>query len=183
MMHKEINLWIKEIKSHNELLHLVSKTLVHDIEQHIDNTLELLEHIQEPSIADLGSGSGLPAIPFKLMYPDSCVVMIERSEKKCTFLRHVIDVLHLNKINLFEVDPLTAQIGPFDAVMSRAFSPRKNLEKLVLKILKPHGRFYYFSTGGQPYLKNRAFSLTGHEQRQFKSYTLNLDIYKVTSQL
>jgi 16S rRNA (guanine527-N7)-methyltransferase len=183
MIHKDINLWIKEIKSYNELLNLVSKTMVHDIEKHIDNTMDLLEHVQEPYIADLGSGSGLPAIPFKIMYPDSCVVMIERSQKKCVFLRHVIDVLNLKNIDLLEVDPLTAQIGPFDAVMSRAFSPRKNLENLVLKILKPHGRFYYFSTSGQTLFKNNAFSLTGHEDRQFKGYTLSLDIYEVTSQL
>lgn len=183
MMRNEINLWIKEIKSYNELLNLVSKTMVHDIERHIDNTMELLEYIQEPFIVDLGSGSGLPAIPFKIMYPDSCVVMIERSQKKCVFLRRVIDVLNLENIELLEVDPLIAQIGPFDAVMSRAFSPRKNLEKLVLKILKPHGRFYYFSTGGEIPMKNNAFLLMGHEERQFKSYTLCLDIYKVTSQL
>jgi len=181
MMHKDIHLWIKELKKYNPLLNLVSKSMVIDIEEHIDNTMELLAHIKEPSIADLGSGSGLPAIPYKIMYPESSVVMIERAEKKCVFLRHMLDVLNLEDFGLIEADPLVSDAGPFAALMSRAFSPRNTLERLVLKTGAQATRFYYLSTVGENPLKIRSFSLIDHEEKRFKNYTLSLDTYQITS--
>ena len=180
-MHKDIYRWIEELKQYNPLLNLVSTSMVADIEDHIENTMELLVHIQEPSIADVGSGSGLPAIPYKIMNPESHVVMIERAEKKCVFLRHMLDVLNLEHFELIEADPLVSETGPFSALMSRAFSPRKTLERIVLKTAAPAARFYYLSTGRENPIKNRAFSHLGHVERQFKNYTLCLDSYRITS--
>ena len=182
MMHKDIYRWIEELKRYNPLLNLVSGTMVRNIEEHIENTMELLVHIKEPSIADVGSGSGLPAIPYKIMYPESSVVMIERAEKKCVFLRHMLDVLDLENLELIETDPLVGETGPFAALMSRAFSPRKSLENIVLKTTAPAGRFYYLSTGREDPIKNCAFTLMGHEEKRFKTYTLCLDSYRITSQ-
>ena len=180
-MHKDIYRWVEEIRRYNPLLNLVSGTMVRDIEEHIENTMELLVHIKEPSIADVGSGSGLPAIPYKIMYPESSVVMIERAEKKCVFLRHMLDVLNLENLELIESDPLVSETGPFAALMSRAFSPRKTLERIVLKTTAPAARFYYLSTGREGPIKNHAFSLMGHEERRFRNYTLCLDAYRITS--
>jgi 16S rRNA (guanine527-N7)-methyltransferase len=180
-MHKDIYRWIEELKRYNPLLNLVSESMVIGIEEHIENTMELLVHIQEPAIADLGSGSGLPAIPYKIMYPESSVVMIERAEKKCVFLRHMLDVLNLENFELIEADPLVSETGPFAALMSRAFSPRKTLERIVLKTGGPAARFYYLSTGREHPIKHRAFSLIGHEERRCRNYTLSLDTYQITS--
>lgn len=180
-MHKDIYRWVEEIRRYNPLLNLVSAAMISDIEEHIENTMELLKHIKEPSIADIGSGSGLPAIPYKIMYPASNVVMIERSEKKCVFLRHILDILDLGNIELIQADPLATMIGPFDALMSRAFSPLGTLERLVMKTGKPGGRLYYLSTGKGNPIKNQALSLSGHEERRFKDYTLCLDTYEITS--
>jgi 16S rRNA (guanine527-N7)-methyltransferase len=180
-MHKDIYRWIEELKRYNPLLNLTSASMVQDIEEHIENTMELLVHMQEPAIADLGSGSGLPAIPYKIMYPESSVVMIERAEKKCVFLRHMLDVLNLANFELIEADPLVSETGPFAALMSRAFSPRKTLERIILKTAAPAARFYYLSTGRERPIKNRAFSLIDHKERRFKNYTLCLDSYRITS--
>ncbi len=181
MMHKDIHRWIEELKRYNPLLNLVSASMVADIEEHVENTMELLVHIQEPAIADIGSGSGLPAIPFKIMYPKSHVVMIERAEKKCVFLRHMLDVLNLEHFELIEADPLVRKTGPFVALMSRAFSPRKTLEEIVLKTAAPSARFHYLSTVRENPIENQAFSLIGHEEKRFRNYTLCLDSYRITS--
>ncbi len=180
-MNRLIDLWIDEIRRYNQVLHLVSGAMLPEIVEHIHNTMELLQYIQEPLIADIGSGSGLPAIPYKILNPDSSVVMLERSQKKCIFLRHVIDVLKLEKIELVEADPLVTGTGPFPALMSRAFSPRSTLEKIVLKTCTPRARFYYLSTGTTNTIEHRAFSLAGRQERTFRNYTLQLDIYEITS--
>ena len=183
MMHKDIYRWIEELKKYTPLLNLVSESMVIGIEEHIANTMDLLVHIQEPAIADLGSGSGLPAIPYKIMNPQSHVSMIERAEKKCVFLRHMLDVLNLENFELIQADPLVNRTGPFAALMSRAFSPRKTLERIVQKISAPDARFYYISTGGEPPIKNQAFFPIGHEEKRFKNYTLSLDTYRITSRV
>ncbi len=180
-MHNDIYRWIDELKRYNPLLNLVSTSMVADIEEHIENTMELLIHIQEPAIADIGSGSGLPAIPYKIMNPGSHVVMIERAEKKCIFLRHMLDVLNLEHFELIEADPLVRETGPFAALMSRAFSPRKTLEKIVLRTAAPAARFHYLSTGRETPIENQAFSLISHKEKRFRNYTLCLDSYRITS--
>ncbi|HHO75919.1 MAG TPA: hypothetical protein ENN05_05770 [Deltaproteobacteria bacterium] len=181
MMQKDIHRWIEEIRRYNRLLHLVSENMIGDLEDNVCNTMKLLEHIHEPAIADLGSGSGLPAIPYKIMYPESSVTMIERSQKKCTFLRHIIDTLKLEDIFLIEEDPLTGETKRFDALMSRAFSPLMTLGRLAIKTARPGSRLYYLYTGRHNPLQNQPFFLINHLEHQFNKYTMNLDIYEIIS--
>lgn len=90
MMQDPLKTWVDEIRKYNQRLHLVSPAFLKDLEHHALDCLELMEQIHEPVLADLGTGSGLPGIPFKIAHPDSLVFLIERSAKKCTFLRHII---------------------------------------------------------------------------------------------
>jgi len=182
MMHKDVLRWIQEIRAYNRVLHLMSEVMIDDLEDDVFNTMKLLEYIQEPVIADLGSGSGLPAIPYKIMYPQSLLIMIERSQKKATFLRHVIDTLHLENIELIGEDPLATELPRrFDAIMSRAFSPMETLEKVVIAATRPGSRLYYLSTGRTTPIHCQGFSLTDHHEQRFRRYTMNLNIYEITS--
>lgn len=181
-MHKDIHRWIEEIRRYNPLLNLVSSAMISTLEEHVENTMEILAHINEPCIADIGSGSGLPAIPYKIMNPDARVVMIERSEKKCIFLRHILDMLDLKNTEVIQTDLLTGSIGEFEALMSRAFSPLETLEKAVMNAARTGTRFYYLSTGGKDTIGHPAFLLTDRRQRCFSNYTLFLDTYEIISQ-
>lgn len=155
-MDKKIHLWIEEIRRFNPILHLMGSGMISSLEQEVDNLLPLLSEINEPEIADLGSGSGLPAIPFKVLHPETRVVLIERSGKKCTFLRHMLDQLHMDGLEIKEADPLKKCIGGFDAVIARAFSPASSLEKALSGILNDNGRFYYLYTeNNEPELGSR----------------------------
>lgn len=141
-----LELWIREIRRYNPRLHLVGPGMLADFERHVQACLPLLEAIPEPELADIGSGSGLPAIPYLLLHPAARVTLIERSGKKCLFLRHVADLLELPLVNVCEADPLTGTLAPFPAVMSRAFSPKHTLDAVVRRILEPGGRFYALGT-------------------------------------
>jgi 16S rRNA G527 N7-methylase RsmG len=78
------------------------------------------------------------------------VVLIERSVRKCTFLRHVVQTLGLAGAEVLALDPLRAPAGPFDAVLARSFSPLETLEEVCLKLLRDEGRLYYLFTGALP---------------------------------
>ncbi|MGD0210068.1 MAG: RsmG family class I SAM-dependent methyltransferase [Desulfomonilia bacterium] len=144
--------WIHELRRFNGKLHLMGPAMLDGIEQELEVMLPLLMRIHEPVLADLGSGSGLPSIPYKILHPDSHLYLIERSVKKCTFLRHVIEMLALEGIEIISRDPLHEDIGRFDAVLARSFSPLSTLTDVCLKILKPNGRLYYLFTGSTPEL-------------------------------
>ncbi|MCD6569441.1 MAG: class I SAM-dependent methyltransferase [Deltaproteobacteria bacterium] len=64
-MQYKIHLWIQEIRRYNSSLHLVSNKILPQIESRIRDCMSLISYIHEPIIADIGSGSGLPGIPYK----------------------------------------------------------------------------------------------------------------------
>lgn len=181
MMDKKILGWIREVKRYNQRLHLVSRSMESILEKQAEDTLDLLKYIREPVIADLGAGSGFLAIPYKIAHPGSHLWLIERSQKKALFLRHVIDILELKDMNLIDYDPNERPAGPFPAVMSRSFSPRETLPGTVLCILSQPGRFYYFSTGAPMPVVHPSFVLEDRFSKLCGDYNLNLEVYTVTS--
>ncbi len=98
--------------------------------------------LQNPQIADLGSGGGLPAIPIAILQPGWQVSLIEAIRKKTAFLQHVRGRLGLKNIEvLSERVEAVAKVRPgeFDAVISRAFTNLAHFLELSLPLLKPDG--------------------------------------------
>ena len=76
----------------NERLHLVAPCSPEEFAtRHVLESLILLEHLpQEATIADIGSGGGLPIIPCLIARPDVEATLIESSQKKMVFLREAL---------------------------------------------------------------------------------------------
>ncbi len=180
-MEELIRTWINEVRRYNKRLHLVSSAMEKTLEEQISDTMNLLGHVSEPAIGDLGTGSGFLAFPYKIMNPGSTVFLIERSLKKCIFLRHVIDMLGLQDIEVIEADPLKQSVGPFPALMSRSFSPFENLPDAVLSAISSPGRFYYFQAGAPAPVAHPLFQESGHFSKGYRDYRLNLDVYLIAS--
>ena len=176
MMDDKLNTWIRELRRYNGKLHLMGPSMLRGIEDDLEVMLPLLMRIEEPVLADLGSGSGLSAIPYKILHPDSHICLIERSVKKCTFLQHVIESLNLLGVEILSHDPIHDDIGQFDAVLARSFSPLSTLVDVCLKILKPGGRLYYLFTLSTPELA-QPFELAQIISQKSAMYILNLAIF------
>ena len=90
-----------------------------------------LVKIIEPnkSIADLGSGGGLPGLLLSITNPQNKITLIESSQKKCYFLKSVIHALGLKNTEVIN-KTLTVKndIGVFDIITARAFAP---IEKII----------------------------------------------------
>jgi len=176
MMDDKLNTWIRELRRYNGKLHLMGPSMLRGIEDELEVMLPLLMRIKEPVLADLGSGSGLSAIPYKILHPDSHICLIERSVKKCTFLQHVIESLNLTGVEILSHDPIHDDVGQFDAVLARSFSPLSTLVDVCLKILKPGGRLYYLFTESTPEL-TQPFELAQIISQKSVMHTLNLAIF------
>lgn len=101
----------------------------------------------EKSLADIGSGGGFPGIPIKIMNPLLKIIMIDASQKKINFLKHVIRVLKLENIDAVHarVENLKTDKGffkCFDGVVSRAFTELERFVDLSSPLLNQNGRIY-----------------------------------------
>jgi 16S rRNA (guanine(527)-N(7))-methyltransferase RsmG len=180
-MDRALSTWMNEVRLFNKRLHLVSSSMEKTLGEQVRDTMELLSRIREDAVGDLGSGSGFLGIPYKILHPDAHVWLVERSAKKCLFLRHVVEKLGLKDVEVVEADPLKKAVGPFPALMSRSFSPKESLIQAVLRTCTLPGKFYYIQTGDPEGLSNPGLTLEDRASLQFKGYTLNLDAYLVTS--
>ena len=81
----------------NDRLHLVAPCTPEEFAvRHVLESLLLLKHLAgNASVADVGSGGGLPIIPCLIARPDLEATLIESSQKKVVFLREVLNRLGL----------------------------------------------------------------------------------------
>src|SRR5690349_2695036 len=69
---------------------------------HIADALTLLKHLPPAafSLADIGSGGGVPGIPLAIARPDARVLLIESTKKKAAFLRQASADLGLTNVEV-----------------------------------------------------------------------------------
>lgn len=110
-------------------------------ERHILNSLPLVELITEgATLADIGSGAGLPGIPIAIARPDLQVTLIEPMARRADFLKETINSLDLKNTQVFH-GRAEALFGKrkFDFVTARAVAPLMKLVKLAIPLLKNQG--------------------------------------------
>jgi 16S rRNA (guanine527-N7)-methyltransferase len=91
--------------------------------QHLLDSLAVVPHFNGASLADVGSGAGLPGIPIALARPQIVVTLIEASHKKAAFLKQAAIELALANVEVVNARVETLDAAQrFDVVISRAFS-------------------------------------------------------------
>lgn len=112
------------------------------VSHHLLDSLVLLPHLLGvKSLADVGSGGGLPGIPLALARPALAVALVESSQKKASFLQQAKIELKLANVSIHceRVEELKPEL-PFDAVISRAFSDLAEFVRLAGHLLATGGR-------------------------------------------
>lgn len=116
------------------------------VSQHLLDSLAVLPYLDSNStlirsLADVGSGGGLPGIPLAIARPQLTVELIEANHKKASFLQQAkIELkldnvsIHCGRVEVFKPKAL------FDAVISRAFSSLADFVELAAHLLLPEGR-------------------------------------------
>ena len=119
--------------------------------RHLLDSMAVLPHLAGPSIADVGSGAGLPGIPLAIARPDWRVTLIESNHKKAAFLRQAAIELALGNVDIREerAEAVTPR-GVFDEVIARAFSDLAELVAAAATLCKPAGKLVAMK-GVHPY--------------------------------
>lgn len=112
-------------------------------ERHILNCAVIGEAFDEGiTVADIGSGAGLPGIPLAIARPDLQIRLIEPLLKRATFLTEVKDALSLDNVTVIRgraEEPDVRKAGKVDVVTSRAVAPLGKLAGWSLPLAKIGG--------------------------------------------
>jgi 16S rRNA (guanine527-N7)-methyltransferase len=93
------------------------------------------------TLADIGSGAGLPGLALAITRPDLEVVSVEAVQKKAAFQQQAKIELKLDNLRVHagRVEALPADAA-FDAVISRAFSSLADFVRLAGRLVADDGR-------------------------------------------
>lgn len=106
--------------------------------RHILNSAVVAELVSPgASVADVGSGAGLPGIPMALAQPQAKFTLIEPMERRSDWLKSTIAELQLENVRVLRAraEEVTEV---FDVVTARAVSALPNLLKMCVPLTK-HG--------------------------------------------
>lgn len=105
---------------------------------HILDSLSLLPYLTGPSLLDVGTGPGFPALPLAIIRPDIAITALDSNSKKIRFIRQMA-----HDLGLANVTPVHARVeqhsGQYQQITSRAFAELGLFLELTDHLLAPGG--------------------------------------------
>jgi 16S rRNA (guanine527-N7)-methyltransferase len=108
------------------------------VSRHLLDSLTILPYVQGDSLADLGTGPGLPGIPLAIVAPGRQVLLVDSNGKKVRFLREAIRSLKLEGVRAVQSRVEEVE-GEFDCVTARAFASLADMLSWGGHLLAPRG--------------------------------------------
>jgi 16S rRNA (guanine527-N7)-methyltransferase len=113
-----------------------------EVVEHARAFVRALDDI-EGTVADLGTGGGVPGLVLAMDRPDLRVVLVDRSEKRTDLVRRSVRRLHLDasvEVRTADVQQLAAaEPATFDAVVARGFGPPEHTLRLAVALTRAGG--------------------------------------------
>jgi len=140
------------------------------VARHLVDSLALSPHLEDAvTIADLGSGAGLPGVPLAISAPQRRLVLIESRRRRASFLREVKRTLELANLEVMEgraeavndvetdcvVNGTRKDSGDkswsvrADAVVCRAVWSDERVLAIAVKWLRPGGALLWMRAKGR----------------------------------
>ncbi|MGB3382571.1 MAG: 16S rRNA (guanine(527)-N(7))-methyltransferase RsmG [Rhodanobacter sp.] len=108
------------------------------VTRHLLDSLAILPFVQGHSLADLGTGPGLPGIVLAIAAPGRQILLVDSNGKKVRFLREAIRSLKLEGVRA-EQARVEDVAGQFDCITARAFASLADMLAWGGHLLAPQG--------------------------------------------
>jgi 16S rRNA (guanine527-N7)-methyltransferase len=110
--------------------------------KHLLDSLAMRPFVREvATLADLGTGAGLPGIPLAIALPSLQVTLVESNGKKARFLREAVRTLALGNARVAESRAeALAEPGAYAAITARALATLPDILAVGGHLLRPGGR-------------------------------------------
>lgn len=108
-------------------------------ERHLMNCAVVVPRVPvEATVADVGSGAGLPGLVWAIVRPDLDVTLIEPLLRRTVFLEEAVDALELDHVTVrrARAEEVT---DTYDVVTARAVAPLEKLAAWCLPLVRPGG--------------------------------------------
>jgi 16S rRNA (guanine527-N7)-methyltransferase len=108
------------------------------VTRHLVDSLAILPFVSGATLADLGSGAGLPGIPLAIAAPARETLLVDSNGKKARFLREAVRRLDLKHVRVAESRVEDVE-GTFDCITARAFASLADMLGWGGHLLAPGG--------------------------------------------
>lgn len=137
-------LFARLLAEKNEVLNLVSRKDIENIvENHVFISAYITKYLPEraTSFLDIGTGGGLPGIPFGIMRPDLKGVVVDSIAKKTKAVSEFVEKLMLRNVTVENsrvegLEFVNKYTGKFDIIISRATVDLLSLVRYSLPLIK-----------------------------------------------
>jgi 16S rRNA (guanine527-N7)-methyltransferase len=135
---EKLNKYKDFLISSNKSLNLIGKTTENRIfSRHFIDSAQIYDLIEYKSeIIDLGSGAGFPGVILKILMDynkiDGNITLIEKSPKKCKFLKDLTDKLGLT-IKILNLKIENFNLNKISTIVSRAFKNTVDTMDILFK--------------------------------------------------
>ncbi len=131
-------------------------------------------------LVDVGSGAGFPGLPLKILYPSVQVTLVESVGKKITFIRHIVETLNLDGVEVVkaraeELGQMPAYREKYDWAVARAVANLRVLSEYLLPLVRVGGTMLSQKGESGPaeaHAAEKAIKLLGGRVRQLLPVTL-----------
>ena len=110
--------------------------------KHLIDSLSIAPYVVGNTLADIGTGPGLPGIPMAIMFPNKQFFLCDSNGKKTRFLTQSKITLDLKNVEIVHgrVEEIPED-RKFQQIMSRAFTSLENMVSLCKHLLTDSGEF------------------------------------------
>ena len=108
-------------------------------DRHVLNCAVVVPRVpMRASVADVGSGAGLPGLVWAIARPDLEVTLIEPLLRRTVFLEEAVATLGLERVTVLR-SRAEDVVEQFDVVTARAVAPLEKLAAWCLPLVRPGG--------------------------------------------
>ena len=112
-------------------------------ERHILNSAAVVPFLPAGTVADVGSGAGLPGLVIAAMEPEREVVLIEPMERRATWLGEASGLLGLKNVRVIRARAEDARVVGVRAVTARAVAPLPKLLRWCAPLVGAEGEMLF----------------------------------------
>ncbi len=152
--------YYRELADWNSRMNLTSVIDYEEVQvKHFLDSLTVVPALGEPlppnaRVVDVGAGAGFPGLPLKLVFPGISLALAESTGKKAVFLRHVVETLGLDGVEVYtgraeELAHWPELRGSYDLALGRGLARLPTLLEYTLPFTRTGGLVVAWKHGGE----------------------------------
>lgn len=150
--HDKLHKYFVELQKFNKVVNLVSsKTMLNADAIHFADSIKSSQIVREKAnktkyLYDLGSGNGFPGLIYGILYPDQKMVLMDSDERKCEFLKHIVNTLGLLNVQVQTKKIDLLPTNSIEQAICRGFAPLPKALLMLRKIVAKGGVIYHLKS-------------------------------------